>query len=160
MFLGPGYIMTNQGVSISTAITAIQYAAGANGPAEVERFGFSQSTSTTTNAVRAALLRKTAGATVTTGVAGTTLLKQNPVNPTSNATLGTSSTGITATAEGTNGEVTDPRGLNVLNGLEVLYAPEERPLMAQGAIMACTFMSAPPSATWDVFMRVRELRGS
>lgn len=160
MFQGPGYQLINNGVSISTAITAIQLKAGTNGPVEIERFGLSQSTSTTSAQVLSGLIRKTAAATVTTGIAGTTVLKQNPINPTTDASLGTSATGITATAEGTNGELLEQRGFNVLNGLEILYAPEERPMVAQAGICGVTFLSAPPSATWLAFLKFRELRAS
>ncbi len=160
MFIGPVYRLVNNGVSISTAISALQLKPGTNGPVEILRHGMSQSTSTTSTQVKGGLIRKSAAATVTAGVAGTTLLKNNPISPTADASLGTSATGITASAEGTNGELTDVRGFNILNGLEILYTPEERKLVAQSGFVAETFMSAPPSATWDAFIEFRELRGS
>jgi hypothetical protein len=159
MFIGPVYRVVNNGVSISTAISALQLKPGVNGPAEILRHGVSQSTTTTSAQVKAGLIRKSAAATVTAGVAGTTVLKNNPVNPTTDASLGTSATGITASAEGTNGELTDVRGFNVLNGMEILYQPEERKMIAQSGFAAETFLSAPPSATWDAFIEFRELRG-
>jgi hypothetical protein len=160
MFIGPVYTLTNNGVSISTAITAIQYKAGTNGPGEILRCAVTQSTTTTSSQVAAALLRKSAAATVTAAVAGTTLNKENPIAPTTDASLGTSATGITATVEGTNGEQTIKRGFNVLNGWEWLPTPEERMLVAQGGIVGVTFLSAPPSATWFAELTWRELRGS
>ena len=159
-FIGPVYRLVNNGVSISTAISALQLKTGTNGAVEILRHGCSQSTSTTSTQVKAGLIRKTAAATVTTGVAGTTLLKNNLIAPTSDASLGTTATGITASAEGTNGELTDVRGFNILNGLEVLYTPEERKMVAIGTFAAETFLSAPPSATWDAFIEFRELRAS
>lgn len=159
MFIGPVYILTNNGVSISTAVSALQWKGGTNGPIEVLRAALSQGSSTTSAAVRAGLIRKSAAATVTAGVAGTTLLKQNPVNPTSDASLGTSATGITASAEGTNSELAIQRGFNVLNGLEWLPTPEERVLAPQGGFLGLTFLTAPPSATWDASLVFRELRG-
>lgn len=160
MFIGPVYILTNNGVSISTAISALQWKAGTNGAIEVLRAALTQGASTTSAATRAGLIRKTAAATVTAGVAGTTLLKQNPVNPTSDASLGTTATGITASGEGTNGELSIQRGMNVLNGMEWLPTPEERLLAPQGGFLALTFLTAPPSATWDATIVARELRGS
>jgi len=159
MFIGPVYRLVNNGVSISTAISALQLKPGTNGPVEILRHGLSQSTSTTSAQTKGGLIRKSAAATVTTGVAGTTVLKNNPINPTTDASLGTSATGITASAEGTNSELTDVRGFNVLNGLEVLYSPEERKLVPQSGFCAETFLAAPPSATWDAFIEFRELRG-
>lgn len=159
-FIGPVYRLVNNGVSISTAITAIQLKTGTNGPAEILRHGMSQSTSTTSTQIKGGLIRKSAGATVTLGVAGTTVLKNNPIAPTTDASLGTSATGITATAEGTNTDLTDVRGFNILNGLEVLYTPEERKLVPISGFAAETFLSAPPSATWDAFIEWRELRAS
>jgi hypothetical protein len=159
--LGFEYILTNGGVgvTISTAITAIQLKAGINGPVEILRFSLTQSSSTTSAQVLAGLVRKTAAATVTAATAGTHLLKGNPANPTSDASLGTSATGYTASAEGTNGEIPVLRGFNVLNGLEWLPTPEERIVVPQGGIIGVTFLSVPPSATWVATMAFRELRG-
>lgn len=159
MFIGPVYRLVNNGVTISTAISALQLKPGTNGPVEILRHGVSQSTSTTSAQTKAGLIRKSAAATVTTGVAGTTVLKNNPVNPTTDASLGTSATGISASGEGTNSELTDVRGFNVLNGMEVLYSPEERKIVPVSGFIAETFMAAPPSATWDAFIEYRELRG-
>src|SRR5882672_2528683 len=160
MFIGPCYILKNLGVSISTAITVIQLKAGVNGPIEILRSSLTNgSVATSAQYAAALLMRKTAGATVTTGVAGTTVLKQNPVNPTTDASLGTTATGITATGEGTNGEEAVTRGFNDLNGAEWLATPEERILVAQGGIIAQTFKLAPQSATRYGEISFRELRG-
>jgi hypothetical protein len=158
--LGFEYVLTNNGVSISTAITALQLKAGVNGPIEILRVALTQSTSTTSAQVQAGLIRKSAAATVTTATAGTHLLKGNPINPTSDASLTTTATGITASAEGTNGELTITRGFNILNGWEWLPTPEERVWVPQGGIIALTFLSAPPSATWLAQIHFRELRAS
>jgi len=159
MFIGPVYTLKNNGVSISTAITVLQLLAGTAGPVEVLRASLTQATSTTSTQVQAGVIRKSAAATVTAATAGTTLLKQNPVAPTSNANLGVTATGITATAEGTNGERTSERGFNILNGYEYLSTPEERILAPQAGILALTFLTAPPSATWLGEICFRELRG-
>lgn len=160
MFIGPCYSVVNNGVSISTAITAVQYKAGVNGPGEILRASVSQGSTATSAQLAAGLVRKTAAATVTTGVAGTTVLKQNPINPTTDAALSTSGTGITGSAEGTNGEQFVTDGLNDLNGYIYLPAQEERPLVAQGGIIAMTFFTAPQSAVRYARIAWRELRGS
>lgn len=160
MFIGPCYAVVNNGVSISTAISAVQYKAGTNGAAEILRASLSQGGSTTSAQPAATLVRKTAAATVTTGVAGTTVVKDNPINPTTDASLGVSATGITASAEGTNGEQFISDGFNDLNGYVYLPAQEERPLVPQGGIMALTFLTAPGAATRYARIAWRELRGS
>lgn len=155
----PEYILSNNGVTISTAITALQLKAGTNGPIEILRAWATQANSTTSAQCSVALVRKSAAATVTTGVAGTTVLKQNPLNPTTDASLGTSATGITASAEGTNGEIAHVEGFNILSGFTYLPTPEERIIVPQGGIIALTFLDAPASAKWYCGIHFRELRG-
>lgn len=159
MFIGPCYIAVNNGVSISTAITALQLKAGVNGGAEILRASLSQGSTATSAQPAAALLRKTVAATVTAAVAGTTLLKQNPVNPTTDAVLSTAGTGITASVEGTNGEQFISDGFNDLNGYVYLPAQEERPFVPQSGIVGLTFLTAPQSATRYARIAYRELRG-
>jgi hypothetical protein len=159
MFIGPCYNVTNNGVSISTAITVVQVKAGVNGAIEILRAALTNGTAATSAQYAAALFRKTAAATVTTGVAGTTVLKQNPVNPTTDAALSTTGTGITASAEGTNGEEFVSDGFNDLNGFLWLPAQEERLMVPQSGILGLTYLVAPQSATRYGRIVWRELRG-
>lgn len=156
----PIYTLRNNGVTISTAISALQLAASTTSPIEILRFALTQGTSTTSAQIAARLVRKTAAATVTAAVAGTTLNKNNPIMPTSAAQLGTALTGITASAEGTNGEIDIERAFNVLNGLEWLASDAEQIIVPSGGIIALQFSVAPPSATWYAEIVFRELRGS
>lgn len=158
MFTFPAYTLKNNGVAISTAITVQQLKAGANGPVAILRHSLGQATSVTSTQVAATLVRKTGAATVTTAVAGTTLLKQNPVAPTTDASLGTAATGITASAEGTDGEQTLTRAFNVLNGQETVYTPEERVIVPQGGIIAQKLLNAF-NTTWYSEFVFMELRG-
>jgi hypothetical protein len=158
MFTFPAYVLKNNGVSISTAITVSQLKAGVNGPLAILRHSLTQSGSVTSTQIAVGLIRKSAGATVTAGVAGTTVLKQNPVAPTTDASLGTTATGITATGEGTDGELTTQRGLNVLNGQETVYTPEERPIVPQAGIVAQKIFAAF-NTTWYSELAFMELRG-
>lgn len=158
MFVGPCYILRHN-ATISTQISALQLKPGTNGPAEILRAALSQSNYTTNSQTKAGLRRKSAAATVTTAVAGTHLMKQNPVNPTSDASLGTSATGVTASGEGTDSDLATARGFNVLSGYEWLPTPEERIMVPQSGFMALQFQSAPPSADWLSEMVFRELRG-
>lgn len=158
MFTFPAYILKNNGVAISTAITVQQLKAGVNGPLAILRHSLTQEGSVTSTQIRATLIRKSAAATVTAAVAGTTLLKQNPVAPTTDASLGTSATGITASAEGTDGELSYARGFNVLNGQECVYTPEERLIVPQGGIVGQKLTTAFNS-TWNSEIVFMELRG-
>lgn len=158
MFTFPAYTLKNNGVSISTAITVAQFKAGVNGAVSILRHVLSQSGSVTSTQIKSLLVRKTAAATVTAAVAGTTLLKNNPLNPTTDASLGTAATGITASVEGTDGEQTSSRGFNILNGQETLYSPEERIIVPQGGIIAQKLPTAFNS-TWDSEFVFMEMRG-
>lgn len=159
MFTFPMYILKNNGVSIATAVTIQQFKAGTNGAAAILRHSITQSGSVTSTQTASALVRKTAGATVTTGVAGTTVLKQNPIQPTTDASLGTSATGITGSAEGTDGEITSQRGWNILNGQETVYTPEERVIVPQGGIIAQKLYTAF-TTTYYAELVWAEMRGS
>lgn len=159
MFTFPAYILKNNAVAIATAITVQQYKAGTNGAAAILRHSITQNSSVTSTQQSSTLVRKTAAATVTAGVAGTTVLKQNPVSPTTDASLGTSATGITASAEGTDGELTDARGWNILNGQETVYTPEERVIVPQGGIIAQKLGNAV-NVTYLAQLVFMELRGS
>lgn len=156
----PTYTLKNNGVSISTAITVLQWKAGTNGPIEVLRASLTQGTTTTSSQVAAKVVKKSAAATVTAAVAGTTLFKNNGLFPTSDASLGTAATGITASAEGTDTDTFGELGFNVLNGYVWLPTPDEQINSPQGGIIGLKFSAAPPSATWYGELVVREIRGA
>jgi hypothetical protein len=158
MFTFAAYKLKNLGVAIATAITVAQLKLGTNGPGVVLRHSLTQDGSVTSTQIRGGLIRKSAAATVTAAVAGTTLNKQNPVSPTTDASLGVSATGITATAEGTDADQLSTRGFNVLNGMEVVYTPEERDVIAQGGIIAQKLLTLFNS-TWSSELVYMELRG-
>ena len=138
------YIVGNGGVVISTAITIIQIAAGAANPIEILRATVTQRGSTTSAQPDVQLVRKTAAATVTPA---TPLLLRGSA-PASAAVGGTALTGITATAEGTDGDVLPHQGFNVLTGWVYLPIPEERIWVPGGGIIALKFPTAPATQTW------------
>lgn len=160
MFIGPVYALANNGVTISSAITAIQLKAGANGVIELLRASVTQGTSTTSTQFAAAVIRKSAAATVTIAVTNTNVKKMNPASPTADASLGTAATGFTASAEGTDTDLSIQRGINILNGWEWLPTPEERMIVPIAGFCAVKFLTAPPSATWYAELIFRELRGA
>jgi hypothetical protein len=153
------YILKNNGVSTAGSTTLAQLKCGTNGPAAILRHAITQSGSVTSTQTASALVRKSAAATVTTGVAGTTVLKQNPISITTDASLGTTATGITASGEGTDGEITCQRGWNILNGQETVYTPEERVIVAQGGIIAQK-LYASFTTTYYSELVFAEMRGS
>lgn len=160
MFIGPVYVLANNGLPTSGAVTLVQLKAGANGICEVLRASISQQPGVTSTQVSAALLRKSTGATVTTAAAGTHIKKMNPASPGADCSTGTAATGVNASAEGTNTDLSIQRGFNVLNGLEWLPTPEERFVVPIAGICGLTFLLAPPSATYYGELVFRELRGA
>lgn len=142
------------------AVTLLQYQAGSAGPVELVSARLTQGSSATSAQIAANVVRKSAAATVTTAVAGTHLLKVNPIAPTSNATLGTSGTGHTATVEGTDGEAPSSQGFNVLNGFIFEPTADARPVVPASGLIALKALASPPAATYYGEMVVRELRAS
>lgn len=151
------YVLRNGGATISTAITILQLKAGTNFPLEILRAALTQDSSTTSAQERFSLLRKSGAATVTAASAGTTLCKYNPAAPTSDVALGTTSTGITASSEGTDSDILVDRGFNVINGIEWLPTPEERIIVPVGGFLAMKFLTAPASHVWFAEIVFREL---
>jgi len=157
MAAGDVYTIVHRRIVVATAITIIQVKAGTNSPLEILRAWCSQSASTTSAQGALALIRKSAAATVTAGSVGTTVLKRSPNSGTPDLSLGTSATGITATAEGTDSDEIYPDGFSNLGGWLYLPVPEERPIVPVGGIIALKFMAAPTSNTFTAGIVVREL---
>ena len=153
---GDIYILKNS-ATVSTAITVLQLKAGANNGFEIVRAQANQRGSTTSVEEAIALVRKSAAATVTAAVAGTTLFFRDPNQAAASLSLGTAATGVTATVEGTDGDVAWEEGFNVLNGWLYLPVPEERIYVPPAGIIALKFLSAPASQTWKFLMAIREL---
>jgi hypothetical protein len=105
------HVFTNPG-----AITLLQIVAAAAMPIRLLSASVTQSSSTTSAQIDVKLLRKTAAATVTAAALNTDIRRYDPGDAGSVVQLGTSLTGYLATAEGTDGEVWDEQGINVLNG--------------------------------------------
>jgi hypothetical protein len=167
MFIGPVYNISNLAPSTGGSVpaTMVQYKSGTNAASEILRASLTQGSNTTSTQCLAILNRKTTAATVTAATAGTNLFKQNGANPTTDATLATSGTGITATVEGTNGEQPWIRGFNSLNGVEYLSSPEERIMVAQVSnstynVIGLTLANTALSANWVADLKWRELRGA
>lgn len=151
---GYTYEVRNGGVSISTAITVIQIKAGASA-LEILRASIGQKGSTTSTIERIGLVRKSGAATVTSA----TPLKLGPGDPSSLAVGGTSATGITATAEGTDTDILVDECFNIVNGTWAwLPTPEERIRVPQGGIVGLKFLTAPGAQTWYASIKFHELQ--
>lgn len=146
------YTINHAGIVVSTAITVVQYKAGATNKASVVRFRATQRLSETSQQEQIYLLRKTAAATVTSF----TPLKNDPDSGAAFGVGGTSATGITATSEGTDGDILVSAGFNVLNGFEWVRSDMAEIIVPAAGIIAIKFPVAPTSATWDIQLVVEE----
>jgi hypothetical protein len=137
------------------AITALQIAAGTSMPLTIMRAKVTQRTSQTSTAVGAYLVRKTAAATVTAAVAGD-LRKKDPGDAATSVQLGTALTGYAASAEGTDGDIIEREGFNILNGWYYEPQPELRDTVPAGGIIGLKFSAAPPNGTYSVTIAFAE----
>jgi len=157
MAAGDVYTLVHKRIVVATAITILQLKAGTNSPFEILRAWLSQHLSTTTAQCQIGFVRKSAGATVTAAVVGTTLYKRSPNAGTPDLVLSTTGTGLTATGEGTDTDEIYPDAFNVLNGWLYLPVPEERILVPISGIIGLKFTVAPASHTFTAGITVREL---
>lgn len=143
--------------TISTAITAMQIGTPAGGPCVILSASASQRGSTTSAQEELSFTRKSAGATVTAASVGTHLFKKSAGDPTPSLTLSTTTTGVVATAEGTDTDIAFREGFNVLNGWKYLPVPDERIFMGVSAFLGLKFATAPASQNWDFNISLMEL---
>ncbi len=140
-----------------TPVTAVQYAASSSNTAELLYFSISQSGSTTSAMDQVRVVRKSAAATVTTGVAGTTVFDATGGAATFRGTLSTTGTGTIASAEGTDGDEDFRYNFNVLSGYERDWQPNARIWIPVSGIIAIK-IKAVVALTYDVTMVVREMK--
>jgi len=136
------YKVTRSSTTTSTAITVLQVAVPANTAIEISRIEVNQSTITTSAQTRIQLLRKTGAATVTSA----TPVPLSEGMQASRCVGGTTATGITATAEGTDGAVLWEMGFNIVNGTLYLPPPEARIFIGPSETIGIKFPTAPTSA--------------
>ena len=146
------YTINHSAIVVSTAISIIQYKAGAANKAAVVRFSIGQGLSETSTMEQIHLLRKTAAATVTSF----TPLENDPDGAAAFGVGGTSATGITATAEGTDGDILVDRAFNILNGMEWVRSDRCELMIPAGGIIALKFPVAPASATFRAQLVIEE----
>lgn len=138
------YNLVRSSVTTSTAITIQQVLVPAGTMAEFTRCWATQGTVVTSAQTRMQFLRKSAVATVT---GQSPAILGNGMQA-SKCVTGASATGITASAEGTDGAVFVEEGFNIVNGWLYLPVPEERVYMINTAA-GLKFPTAPTSAGWQ-----------
>lgn len=142
-----GHVYTLQEkITTGAAVTLLQLLAGATTPFELLRAKITQSSSTTSEQIEGHIVRKSAAATVTAAVIGTNLFKNRPGDPNPDLQLGTSATGHTGTAEGTDTDEIGSEGFNILNGWMWEPIPKARIIVRAAAIIAIKFRVAPTSS--------------
>ena len=147
------YTINHNAIVVSTAITIIQYKAGATNKARVVRFSIGQGLSETSTMEQIQLLRKTGAATVTSF----TPRENDPDGPVAFGAGGTAATGITATAEGTDGDILVNAAFNILNGYEWVRSDLNEIIIPAAGIIALKFPVAPASATWRASLVIEEM---
>ena len=146
------YTVSNGGVITTGAVTMVQLKAGASHGIEILRVMVTQSLSETSTQERIQIVRKSAAATVTSA----TPLLMNPGDGVADSVGGVAATGITATVEGTDGDILVDAGFNILNGFEWLPTPLETIVVEAAGIIGVKFPVAPASATFIATMYYRE----
>lgn len=148
-----GVYVVRQKITVTAAVTLLQVKAGATFPLELIRASVTNATSETSDTLHAQVLRKSVAATVTSF----TPLLVNPTYPVAKAVGGTAATGHTGSAEGTDSDILDEEGVNVLNGYRQIWLPEERPVVAAAGIIALKSALAISSADLVCIMVFGEL---
>lgn len=139
-------------------VTAVQYAASSSNTAEVMYISISQSISTTSAMDQVRVVRKSAAATVTAAIAGTSLFDvAGGASGTIKGPLGVNTTGIIGTVEGTDGDEVFRTNFNVLSGYERDWQPNARIWVPVSGIIAVK-IKAVVALTYDVTMIVREMK--
>lgn len=140
------YVVNHNAIPVSTAITIIQIKAGASTPLELLRAHVSQGISETSTQEQILILMKTVAATVTAQTPG--LWPNGGAGPIAASAVGsTTGTGITATAEGTDGQILVNEGFNIVSGWTWVPSSEkERILVPAGSIIALKFPVAPSAS--------------
>lgn len=140
------YSLVRSSVTTSTAITVTVVWVPVTTAIETTRAWCNQSTITTSAQTRIQLLRKTG--TAPTVTSQSPVVVGTPGTAASKCVGGTAASGITASAEGTDGTVYVEEGFNIVNGWLYLPVPEER-IMILGSTasgIALKFPTAPTSA--------------
>jgi hypothetical protein len=143
---------------VSSIKTLLQLKAGAAAPCKLLRAVVSARAVTASAMVQVGIYRATVGSTVTAAVLGTSLLDDTGGNVAAACSLGTSATGIQASAEGTYAadHIWDD-DFNVLQGWEKIFTPLEQIIVPGGGIVVLLLPVAPASTAFDATLTFQEL---
>ena len=131
--------------SISTAITVAQVKAFTNASIDITDISATMNASATSAQEVIELVRKSAAASVN----ASTVFQRNTGDPAPQAAASSSSNGTNASAEGTDTDVIDLWGFNVLNGIAWIYIPELRIHLQTSGIIGLKFPVAPAANTFS-----------
>lgn len=148
------YTINHNAIVVSTAITIIQYKAGAANKAAVVRFRIGQGLSETSTQEQVHLLRKVAASAAT--VTAFTPIEYDTDGPAAFGVGGSNATGITATAEGTDSDILVDATFNILTGYEWVRSDRCEIMIPAGGVVALKFPVAPASATWRAQLVIEE----
>lgn len=150
------YTVNHIAIAVTGAITIIQLKAGATRALELVEFSIGEHTTATAAMAVITCLRKTAAATVTSFTP--LLYSGGEDTPPSTAVGGTAATGITASAEGTDGDILVSMPFDITKGLRWNFgATADRPLVPPAGIVALKFTQDPPDQTYTAQLKFREL---
>jgi len=146
--------------AVSTAITLAQIHAGAAVPVEILEASITAVAPTSASLLLIpAFIRKSTGATVTAAVLGTHLFEnQGAGAPDPSVQLGTSGTGVVASAEGVNTDVFQPAGMHPLSGgWSWVRIADGQLIIPGGGKMGLTLLQAPTNLTYYWSITFKEL---
>jgi hypothetical protein len=132
------------------AATFMQLVAGTSMPLVLMKCKVTQRTSVTSTALGIYVVRKTAAASTLTAAVSGDIRKLDPGDSASSVQLGTALTGYGASGvtEGTDGDIVEREGINILNGWYYEPQPELRITIPGGGIIALKASAALASATY------------
>lgn len=147
--MGRAYSLMMEAVSISTAISLVEFTAPSTATVVLLEAWISNEDSEVSQQVVAQILRKTAAGT---GTGTPTAKKLKPGDAAFGGTVR-----IQMTAEGTAGDSLIREGFNVLNGWSHKPVPEERIEVGPSGILALKFPVAPAAFTVTAGMIFEEI---
>lgn len=154
---GNTYTLKTSNFTVAAIKTLLQLQAGAAAPCQLLRAVVSCRGVTVSTMMQVGVYRLSVPSTVTAAVKGTTILDDTGGNVTPAAQLGTSNTGVNASAEGTYGDKIIDDDFNQLQGWEKIWTPPEQIIVPGGGLVGIIVPVAPSSVVLDAFLTFREL---
>lgn len=154
---GNTYTLKTSNFTVAAIKTLVQLQAGAAAPCKLLRAVVSCRGVTVSTMMQIGVYRLSAGSTVTAAVKGTSIFDDTGGNVSPACTLGTTATGINASAEGTYADKLIDDDFNQLQGWEKIWTPPEQIIVPGGGLIALVVPVAPSSVAIDAFLTFQEL---